>query len=165
MSGRGVEVVIVYRAAVCDEDMECVRAVRFEVFVDEQNVPIEEEIDAHDDAPTTLHSLVEVDGSCVGTGRVLLDSPGHVHIGRLAVLKAARGQGIGVGLMNHLEQRALDVHGESSAGVRRVAIVLSAQEYVMDFYRKLGYEPVTGERYLDAGIWHQDMAKTLDTPV
>ncbi|MDN5558872.1 MAG: GNAT family N-acetyltransferase [Ruaniaceae bacterium] len=152
---------IEYRSAASGADMERARAIRFEVFVGEQHVPIEEEIDAFDDAPTTLHSLAQVDGSCVGTGRVLLDSPGHVHIGRLAVLKAMRGLGIGVGLMNHLENCALEVHGESGAAMRRITIVLSAQEYAMDFYRKLGYAPVTGQRYLDAGIWHQDMTKTV----
>ncbi len=148
---------IEYRDVASPADLEAAHAVRFEVFVDEQKVPLEEEIDALDTVATTLHALAFVDGECVGTGRVLPDSPGHVHIGRLAVRKPARGRGIGVGLMHHLEQRAMETHGVDGV----VVIVLSSQEHAMEFYRKLGYEAVTGERYLDAGIWHRDMVKTL----
>lgn len=151
---------IAYRDVASRADLEEAWAVRYEVFVVEQKVPIEEEIDALDDAPTTLHALAYADGVLAGTGRVLLDSPGHVHIGRLAVRATHRGCGIGLGLMRHLENWALREHSDHG----RVRIVLSSQEHAMAFYRRLGYSPVTGERYLDAGIWHQDMFKDLDTP-
>lgn len=146
-----------YRDVASHGDLQLAWAVRFEVFVNEQKVPVEEEVDDLDLAPSTIHALALRDGECLGTGRVLLDSPGHVHIGRLAVRQAARGLGIGVGLMEYLERRALAEYAVDGA----VTIALSAQEYAMGFYAGLGYAAVTGERYLDAGIWHQDMSKTL----
>ena len=148
-----------YRDVASHGDMNLAWAVRHEVFVDEQKVPIEEEVDALDLEPTTIHALALSDGVCLGTGRVLFDSPGHVHIGRLAVRAAARGRGIGVGLMEYLERRAAERYAVDGA----VTIVLSSQEHAMEFYSRLGYAPVSGERYLDAGIWYQDMSKVVST--
>ncbi|GAA4286817.1 GNAT family N-acetyltransferase [Georgenia daeguensis] len=145
--------------------------VRTEVFVHEQHVPLEEEIDDLDTAESTTHVLALDDtGGAVGTGRLLTDPahPGEVHLGRLAVRAAARGQGIGARLVVAIEALALAEHavtrdGPETGGRPRLAVrvVLSAQEVAMEFYRRLGYEVVTGERYLDAGIWHQDMARTV----
>ncbi len=102
---------------------------------------------------------VDDDGTVVGTGRLLLDGPGHVHLGRLAVLAEHRGRRVGALLVRAIEALALERHaaGEPPA----VEVVLSAQESAMGFYAALGYAAVSGERYLDAGIWHQDMARTL----
>lgn len=165
--------------------------VRTEVFVHEQRVPLEEEIDELDTAESTTHVLAldRVSGEAVGTGRLLSDPahPGEVHLGRLAVRAAARGRGVGARLVIAIEALALAGHGvprdgatARDDGARRdgatarddgappdgattlaVRVVLSAQESAMEFYRRLGYEIVTGERYLDAGIWHQDMARTV----
>ncbi|HLS73320.1 MAG TPA: GNAT family N-acetyltransferase [Actinomycetaceae bacterium] len=141
------------------EQLEAAWRVRFTVFVDEQGVPADVEVDDLDEDPTTSHVLA-VDGErVVGTGRLLLDAPGHVHLGRLAVLAEHRGRGVGALLVRGLEQAALDRH--ATGAPPRVVVVLSAQEAAMGFYRALGYEVVSGERYLDAGIWHQDMARTL----
>lgn len=140
-------------------------AVRFAVFVDEQGVPVEEEVDDLDTAPTTRHVLaVAADGAAVGTGRLLADAahPGEVHLGRLAVLREHRGRGVGARLVTAIESVALAEHGVGAGGGRRaVTVVLAAQESALDFYRRLGYEVRTGERYLDAGIWHRDMARTV----
>ena len=57
-----------------------------------------------------------------------------------------------------LEQTALSHSGRSS-----VEVVLSAQERAMRFYERCGYRVLGGRRYLDAGIWHQDMARTVST--
>ena len=46
-----------------------------------------------------------------------------------------------------------------------ITVVLSAQEQAIGFYRRCGYRVLTGARYLDAGIWHQDMARTLRVPL
>jgi predicted GNAT family N-acyltransferase len=173
--------------------------VRTEVFVHEQHVPIEEEIDDLDTAESTTHvlALEAATGAAVGTGRLLTDPahPGEVHLGRLAVRAAARGRGIGARLVIALEALAVAGHGVRSDGstsdgdgpvadgdspgavgdgaaagaggttradtTLAVRVVLSAQETAMEFYRRLGYDVVTGERYLDAGIWHQDMARTV----
>ena len=70
--------------------------IRFEVFVDEQNVPEELEIDGLDDE--AKHVLAYSDDEPIGTGRILIDG----HIGRVAVLKKYRGLGIGKSVMQEL---------------------------------------------------------------
>ncbi len=127
-------------------------AIRMDVFVAEQHVPVAEELDALDEAPTTTHVLVrDARGTAVATGRLLTD-PAHpdvVHVGRVAVRRVARGTGVGRLLMEALHDRARAL---STPAVR---VELSAQEQALPFYRRLGY--VIGEaRYLDAGIWHRD---------
>ena len=154
------------------DQLEQAWAVRTEVFVDEQRVPAEEEIDALDTAATTTHVLAvdTATGAAVGTGRLLADPahPGEVHLGRLAVRAAARGRGVGARMVVAIEGIALAEHGTrtpapGATGPDRISVtvVLSAQEHALDFYRRLGYELVSGERYLDAGIWHQDMAHRI----
>lgn len=136
-------------------------AVRHEVFVLEQGVPLDLEVDDLDTAPTTTHVLASRDGTAVATGRVIYDpsQPGVVHVGRVAVRARERGRGVGAALMAHLEGVALAQHGERDGDVLSVRIELSAQETAMGFYRRLGYTATTGARYLDAGIWHQDMER------
>lgn len=152
-------------------DLEDALAVRYEVFVDEQGVPVEEEVDGADAAPTTVHVVAEVDGVVVGTGRLLTDPahPGEVHLGRLAVRPERRGSGIGAAIVDTLERIAQDDYGveEAAADGRRwsrVTVELSAQEQAAAFYVGLGYELGT-ERYQDAGIWHRDAVKVLRRPV
>lgn len=121
--------------------------VRFAVFVEEQRVPAEIEIDAMD--PLCLHALAcAPDGRVLGTGRLLPDG----HIGRMAVLASARGQGVGAQLLLALMQAARS-RGHAHA-------VLSAQTHAIGFYRRFGYE-VEGEVYDDAGIPHVDMRAAL----
>lgn len=166
----GVEIVRVTTRAQLEQAWE----VRTEVFVHEQGVPVEEEIDDLDTAPTTTHVLaVDEAGTVLGTGRLLSDPahPGEVHLGRLAVRAAARGLGVGARLVVAIEGEALAGHGaEPGTGAGAgpgtgadlaVTVILSAQEAAMGFYRRLGYTVVSGERYLDAGIWHQDMARRV----
>lgn len=149
--------------------------VRLEVFVGEQEVPFSVEIDARDDAATTLHVLAAgADGVPLGAARLLLEPghPGQVHLGRLAVRRVARGTGLGARLVTAVEAAALEraaVPLEGSAatnagvvpGTPGVRVVLSAQEQAMGFYQRCGYQAVSGRRYLDAGIPHQDMARTV----
>lgn len=149
--------------------------VRLEVFVGEQAVPFVEEIDARDFEPTTIHILATgADGTPLGAARLLLEPehPGQVHLGRLAVRRATRGTGLGARLVRAVEEVALErasvplADDEARAagaapGSRGVTVILSAQEQAMGFYDRCGYRTLTGERYLDAGIWHQDMARTI----
>ena len=120
--------------------------IRHQVFVDEQKVPIELEID--DDDPLASHVLCLVDGQPVGTGRILLDG----HIGRLAVLKAHRKQGYGNKILDHLELIAQE-HGLTQ-------VFLNAQVSAIPFYEKRGYK-IISDVFDDAGIPHQTMRKTL----
>ncbi|WP_051263509.1 GNAT family N-acetyltransferase [Actinomyces johnsonii] len=135
--------------------------VRLEVFVAEQAVPLAQEIDARDEEPTTIHLLASgADGTPLGAGRILVEPehPGRVHLGRLAVRSIARGTGLGARVVAALEQTAL-----SHSGRPRVEVVLSAQEQAMGFYERCGYRVLDGHHYLDAGIWHQDMARTVSS--
>lgn len=157
--------------------------VRLEVFVGEQAVPFVQEIDARDFLATTIHILaVGADGAALGAGRLLRDParPDRVHLGRLAVRRIARGTGLGARLVAALEDAALrgadsaapapgagaavpgDGAGPAPApGGAGITVVLSAQERAMGFYERCGYRAAGGGRYLDAGIWHRDMARTL----
>ncbi len=122
---------------------------RFAVFVEEQKVPAEIELDRFD--ALSVHA-VAFDASdnavAVGTGRLLPDG----HIGRMAVAKSARGNGVGSALLKALMDEARR-HGHAQA-------VLSAQMHAIGFYRRHGYL-VQGDPYDDAGIAHVDMRCTL----
>ncbi len=132
---------------------EQVRAIRFEVFVDEQRVPAEIEIDEMD--PVAFHVVAcDEAGGAVGTGRLFADprEPDLAHIGRMAVRAGARGSGCGAAIMQALLAEARE------RGFRRA--VLSAQTHAIPFYAKFGFR-VTGEVYDDVGIPHQDMMLNL----
>ena len=129
-------------------------AVRFEVFVEEQKVPADEELDDLDVAETTTHVLArDAAGRAVGTARLLTaaDHPGVVHVGRVAVRAVARGTHVGVALMEALHALALDTCAVDGV----VRCELSAQRQAFGFYERLGYT-VVGDFYLDAGIEHKD---------
>lgn len=117
--------------------------IRFAVFVQEQKVPAEIELDEYD--PVSLHALaVDARGTAVATGRLLPDS----HIGRMAVLPAARGAGVGGKMLQALMQAARE------RGDREV--MLSAQTHAMPFYARFGFI-AEGDVYDDAGIPHRTM--------
>jgi predicted GNAT family N-acyltransferase len=120
--------------------------IRFVVFVEEQGVPLEIELDEMDEM--SLHALAFHNGNPVGTGRLLPDG----HIGRMAVLKAWRGQGIGARILGRL----MDV--ARARGDRDV--VLSAQVGAIAFYRRYGFVE-EGAEYMDAGIPHRQMRRSL----
>ncbi|MGC5616106.1 GNAT family N-acetyltransferase [Georgenia sp. Z1491] len=144
------------------DDLEACWRIRWEVFVEEQHVPGDEEIDALDTDPTTTHVLATVDRAGgedpVATARLLPAGPGLVRIGRVAVLRGARGTGAGRAVMQALHDVAVGEHLGPDGSVR---VDIEAQEHAIAFYDRLGYELVSQHRYLDAGIWHKDMALTL----
>lgn len=121
-------------------------AVRRAVFIDEQGVPEHMEWDA-DDAVST-HWLALVDGEPVGCARLLPDG----WIGRMAVLPAWRGRGIGRALLGAALAAARE------RGHRTVR--LSAQLHAAAFYARAGFV-VSGDVYEEAGIPHVAMRKTL----
>ena len=119
---------------------------RFAVFVEEQRVPAEIELDSSD--PVSVHAVAFNADEAVGTGRLLPDG----HIGRMAVAKAARGRGVGSALLTALMEEARR-RGHTHA-------VLSAQTHATEFYRRHGYS-VHGDEYDDAGIPHIEMRCSL----
>jgi predicted GNAT family N-acyltransferase len=121
--------------------------VRFTVFVDEQHVPADQELDA-DDA-VSLHAVArDAAGAVIGTGRLLPDG----HIGRMAVLAAGRGRGVGSALLEALMR-------EAAAQGHRVA-VLNAQQHAVPFYERHGYV-VCSAPFDDCGIAHVEMRAAL----
>jgi predicted GNAT family N-acyltransferase len=121
--------------------------IRLEVFVQEQHVPLEEEVDSLD--PVCVHAVIfDEQGTALATGRLLPDG----HIGRMAVLKTARARGIGSAVLNALVQRA-QLEGFAE-------VVLSAQSHAKGFYLRHGFLP-EGVEYLDANIPHILMRKLL----
>ena len=124
--------------------------VRVRVFVQEQKIPVEEELDEDDLSAT--HAIALVNGSVVGTGRVLYSDLGEARIGRMAVDEAWRRRGIGGHILTALEDAARQM------GIKEA--VLHAQTYVKGFYASHGYVE-EGEVFLEVGIEHVQMRKRL----
>ncbi|MCE8015845.1 GNAT family N-acetyltransferase [Halomonas sp. MCCC 1A17488] len=120
--------------------------IRRVVFIEEQQVPLEEEWDGRDDA--CRHFLALRGEAPLGTARLLPDG----HIGRVAVLREARGLGVGAALMRAAIEAA------HRLGHDRVE--LAAQTHALAFYENLGFVAF-GEVFLDAGIPHRNMRLTL----
>jgi predicted GNAT family N-acyltransferase len=129
-----------------DELGEAARQVREAVFVREQKVPREIEMDEHDSV--SLHVIArDADGVPVGTGRLLADG----HIGRMAVLADWRGKGVGRGLMERLLEEA--------AGRNLRHLALHAQTHASGFYRRFGFVE-EGPEFIEAGIPHRVMVRS-----
>ncbi len=137
-----------------EAEMEGALGVRFRVFVGEQRVPMEEELDEID--ATATHAIVLNDNEVVATGRVFYrDEDSAARIGRMAVDVEYRRQGIGGRLLQFLEDEA------TTQGVS--TYILNAQVYVKDFYSAHGYTE-RGEEFLEADIVHVLMRKEAANP-
>lgn len=134
-----------------DSDRAGAYEVRRKVFVQEQGVPEELEMDAIDD--TAIHLVAALPQRVIGTARLF---PGHGrswHVGRVAVLPEWRGHGIGERLMRLAAEAARELGGET--------IELHAQLGVVGFYERLGYQ-AEGDPFEEAGIMHRSMRRRLD---
>lgn len=128
-----------------ETDYTAIRDVRLAVFVEEQQVPIDIELDDRD--RHCVHVLAHDSANRpIGTGRIDLDAGGK--IGRVAVLSEARGMGVGTALME-----SLHVIAQSTA---LTTVWCHAQRSAVPFYLRLGYL-VTTEPFLEAGIEHVGM--------
>jgi predicted GNAT family N-acyltransferase len=124
-------------------------SLRRRVFIEEQHVPEAIEMDA-DDAVAT--HVVAVDGDIVvGCGRMVAHGD-HVKIGRMAVLRERRGEGIGRQVLESLMELA------RTRGFRKA--ILHAQLTAEGFYLRNGYIP-RGEVFEEAGIAHRMMDREL----
>jgi len=126
-------------------ELEKAFAIRDRVFVKEQGVPVEIEMDS-DDA-RAAHLLAFAAGDPVGTARVVMRQ-GSAKIGRMAVLKSCRGTGVGKKLLKRAIATA------RRRGARK--IYLHAQVSVIGFYEALGFCCV-GPVFKEAGIPHRKM--------
>ena len=128
---------------------------RTEVFVNEQNVPKELELDEKDNSEYTIHIGYFKDDKLIGVARLIDMDKDIIHIGRVAIDKNHRGEGIGYKLILGCEDIAKNVLNKD------FTIELGAQLYAENFYKKLGYNRVNNNIYIDAGIKHIDMKKTI----
>ena len=131
------------------EFAECLN-LRIEVFVHEQGVPEEEELDELD--ASAIHLLARCGGAAVGTGRLVVED-GRGRIGRMAVRQDRRRQGIGTAIV----QRFLALAQEQ--GLQ--AVYLAAQLHAIPFYERFGFA-AEGEIHLDGGLPHRWMTLRFD---
>jgi predicted GNAT family N-acyltransferase len=119
--------------------------IRIEVFVQEQNVPIDLEQDQYDSI--ALHAVLFVSGKAVGTARLFQESPvsNIFCIGRVCVLQNLRGQGYGYKMMEALIAQAKKMGS--------VECQIHAQLTSQSFYSKLGFV-ASSETFMEAGIEH-----------
>lgn len=132
-------------------------AIREVVFIEEQHVPETVERDAED--AKAYHVIAFQGGHAIGTGRLVMlpePPPGKTgtwaQIGRMAVLQSHRKAKVGSKLLTTLEAEA------RRRGVN--GILLHAQLFALEFYKKQGYEPVGGV-FMEGGIEHLEMHKQL----
>jgi len=120
-------------------------AVRIRVFVKEQRVPAEIELDTDD--RRAIHFLATTSGKAVGTARLVMKH-GAAKVGRMAVMKSYRRKGVGAQLLKHAVA--------SARKLRAGTIYLNAQVAVIGFYERLGFRAV-GKVFDEAGIAHRKM--------
>jgi ElaA protein len=140
-----VKVIFQVKQISSDEAKARAFAIRMRVFVREQRVPAEIELD--DDDARAIHFLATVAGKPVGTARIVMHGT-RAKIGRMAVLKKYRGQGAGEKLLRCAITKA------KRLGAR--TIYLNAQTAVIGFYEDLGFRAV-GRVFDEAGIAHRKM--------
>ena len=138
------------------EELNLAFALRIEVFVEEQKVPIELELDDKDHSDNTVHIGYFHEDNLIGVARLIDMDKDVIHIGRVVIDKEYRGQGIGRELIIGCENIAQQILK------RKTIIELSAQIQAEKFYESLGYNRVNDKIYLDAGIKHVDMRKVIN---
>ncbi len=145
------EQVFTTRLAYWDDDRDMIAPVRTQVFVVEQGVPPEIEMDDMD--ARCVHAIAQdAQRRVIGTGRLLPAQAGTARIGRMAVYEEWRGRRVGAALL-HLLMDAARRRGDRE-------IELHAQSRAERFYLREGFTR-QGEEYLEAGIAHVNMRKYL----
>lgn len=140
-----------YRIATSKEDILKVMVVRGIVFIEEQGVDWEGEIDRYEDE--SLHVLGEVDGQPVATGRLRVLPDGWHKLERIAVRPAWRGRGLAKGMVEFLLAEA------AKQGARRLK--MHAQVYLEDFYGEFGFRR-EGDVFDECGIDHILMTREMN---
>ena len=136
--------------------MDLALAIRLRVFVEEQGVPLGEEIDDHDRTDAgAVHVIAFEGGAPVGTGRFYPLGDGAVQIGRMAVVPEARNRGVGTALLRALIDEARR-QGHATGH-------LLAQLTAIPLYERAGFRvsDAAAVPVLDGGILHQPMEGPL----
>jgi predicted GNAT family N-acyltransferase len=139
------------RIATSDLAREDAFSVRRKVFVEEQGVPLNLELDDFD--KTAAHFVVYSSETPIGAGRLRETADGIGKVERVCISKEYRGKHLG-----NLIMRALEEHAKET-GMNK--IILNAQSYAVPFYEKLGYV-ITSPEFMDADIPHRAMEKKID---
>ena len=139
-----------YKLVTSHSELEGAFEVRKQVFVEEQGISEDLEIDGHEEE--ALHIVVKDGERVIGTARVLFLATNQVKLERMAILKTFRRKGIGRRLIYHLS--------EDLSKKQVVQVVLHAQYSVVAFYKSCGFEE-SGSPFWEAGIKHIKMQKKL----
>lgn len=137
--------------AASDREREDAFIVRRKVFVEEQGVPLNLELDELD--KTADHFVVYTEDTPIGAGRLREMANGIGKVERVCILQTYRGKRLGKLIMQALEDHA------TAKGFDK--IVLNAQTYAIPFYEKFGYITASPE-FMDADIPHRTMEKKLN---
>ncbi|QHS24407.1 GNAT family N-acetyltransferase [Virgibacillus sp. MSP4-1] len=132
-----------------DDQLKDAYKVRQIVFIDEQGVSPELEMDEHDH--NAVHFVGYKNGEPVAASR-LRYAEDYGKLERICVLKEERGRQFGKQMIEAMEEVIKENHYRKSK--------LNAQTHAEKFYQSLGYETISGE-FMDAGIPHVTMVKTL----
>ena len=131
------------------KELENAYHVRTVVFIEEQGVSEEEEMDEFDEV--AIHFVGYQNGAPVAASRMRFVD-GYAKLERVCILKEERGKGFGRDIILFMEQIAKEKGYKASK--------LNGQAYAESFYQKLGYETISGE-FMDAGIPHVSMKKAF----
>ena len=141
---------VTFQIAQTEADLQACLEVRRRVFVVEQSVPEELEVDEYESVST--HVLVRAHRQPIGAARFRASPSRSAKFERVAIVAPARGLGLGARLMRELHRLAREAGYDTG--------VLSAQVPVISFYERLGYI-AEGPVYMDAGIPHRTMRRGL----
>jgi len=139
-----------YKIVVSDRELEGAFEVRKQVFVEEQGIPEDLELDELD--MEAMHVVVKDGERIVGTARVLFLAASQAKLERMAILKPFRRRGIGKGIISFLDEEF------KNRGTEQV--VLHAQCSAVNFYKSCGFEE-SGSPFWEVGIKHVKMQKRL----
>ena len=127
------------------DEHESLKMIRQKVFIEEQKVTSQLEWDGMDEE--AIHFLAFKNEKAIGCARAFVIE-NYMQLGRMAVLKAYRGESVGTALIEKVI---------TTAKLNQLsAIYISAQCHAIDFYKKFGFE-ITSDIYLDAEIQHRNM--------
>ena len=146
-----------FRILKTKEELKLAFALREEVFVDEQKVPLEYEVDEKDSLNNTLHVGVFENGEILATARIMDFNKNVVRFGRACVKKSCRGKGVGKFLFLNMEETVKNSKNDDE----KKTIKFSAQYHALKFYQMLGYSVDDGKIFLEFSIKHIKMSKIV----
>jgi len=139
-----------YKLVASDRELKEAIEVRKKVFVEEQGVPEDLELDGLDGQ--ALHMVVKDGERVIGTARVMFLPDRQAKIERMAILKSVRRKGIGRRIISFLNKEL------KNKQVKQV--ILHSQYSAVGFYKSCGFEE-SGLPFLEAGIKHIKMQRSL----